>query len=1162
METTIDEVVIEINSKADTANSGLENLKQTISGLTSNLQSGIKQLGNYNTAISKISNTLNSVKQLDFSGIKDISGKLQPISQIQNSTGLRNMLDQLRQIPEITRNLDTKTIEQFTERIKQLSEALSPLAKDLLSIGSAFKTLPSAIKNVSSSVDRLHSRTNKIKKTNDVFLKLVKTVNFAGIIAGISRLGSLIGEAVNLSNEYTENLNLFKVSMGETADEAEKFINKFSEVLGVDPSNVMRYMGDFNSLAKSFGIASDNAYIMSKNLTQLAYDISSFRNISIEDAMQKIRSGFVGEIEPMRAIGVALDEASLQETAYALGINKRVSEMTRAQKTELLYYQMIKKTTMAQGDMARTLIQPANAIRVMKQQFTQLARAIGNIFIPIIMAVLPYIQVLTKMLTEAANAIAKFFGWEGIDTSAWETTTNISSGIEDIGDSASGATKELKKMLAPFDELNVIDFGSDSSGGAGVGTSGGSLGIPLPEYDALSEAVSKNLQNVEENLKKILPYLETIGLIIGAWKIGSSVIEFLNKIGLIKDLSKTLKQTLGISVLIGSAWLEYKSVKKLLEDGLTMEAVIGLLTSTGGAFLGTYLLTGNLQISLIVAAIVGAFNLGLVIGEWIKENYGDSIDYWIEKLDLRIDEDGITVSDVGKIIQVLFNVIIEAVGDVGRKFKRWCEEHPILANGLQSLLDTFLTPLTGGLNKIFGPLFQFGIDAVSEISLGFKAATEGKLPEYIQLLLIRMLLKIISPLTNWIREKFGPVGEKIANGIEGGLKEQQAKLQETIEGTVDKAKDGALTSLTASGEKSGTAFSQGMQTAVTGKQSDLQKTIENVTTKSVSNSQPSINRTAYNSATSLVDNFNSGANSKQSNVTTTLKNLQNNGFANSKLSTTQTAYNQGSTLATQLQSGANSRQTNVTETLKQLQNNGFITSQASTNTTAFNTGLSLVTNIQKGIKSKNLTDTIKTTTNSGFTSSQTEINRTAYNSGSTLMNNLKSGISSSRNNLTTEASNVGEDIGKELGNKISDNMKVNGTTLGRTLNSSLNSSINKIKRNNTGLFGTGGLLAGLLNFTFSFFEDGGFPEMGQMFIARENGPELVGNIGRKAAVANNDQIVDGIAQGVKSGVAEAMGEQQQRQPVNVYVGNKKVYSGYGTYANSENNMYGTNVIKV
>lgn len=1160
METTIDEVVIEINSKADKANSGLKGLEDTIDSLMSKLGNGIKKLKDFSQNISNFTQSINGIQNINTDGIKTLGENLTPISQIGKSTNLKNMLEQLRQIPEVTKELDTETIKEFISKMKELSDALSPLAKDLLIVGNAFKTLPSGIKNVSSAVDKLHSKTNKIKNTNDTFKNLYKTMGSLGIIAGISKIGSLIGKAVNLSNEYVENLNLFKISMGETEKEAGKFVDKFSKVLGVDPSNVMRYMGMFNNLAKGFGISSDKAYLMSKNLTQLSYDMSSFLNIPIDQAMQKIKSGFSGEIEPMRAVGVALDQATLQETAYSLGIKKKVSEMTRAQKTELLYYQMIKRTNTMQGDMARTLIQPANALRVMKQQFTQLARAIGNIFIPIIMKVIPYVMVLTKWLTNLAQSIANFLGFK-IDTSAWENLGDISAGIDDIGDSANSTTKAMKEMLGPFDELNVIDFGKDSGSGNGI-VSGGSLGIELPQYDALSGAINKNLQDAEENLKKIIPYLETIGIIFGTWKIGSSVINFLDKIGLIKDFSSSLKKTLGFGILISSAWLEYKGVKKILEDGLNIDTIINLISSTGGAFLGTYLLTGNLKISLAIAAFVGAFNLGLMIGEWLKEKYKDRIKYYVKTLDIKIDEKGITVDSVGKISGAITFILMEGISDGIKKVNKWIENNPIISNVIKSFINTFLTPLTGGLNQIIGPIFNFGFDAISQIGAGAKAAAEGKLPQYIQSILLDMLLKVISPITSWLRRNFGTMGEKIADAIDGGLRSKQQELQKALEETVDGARNAANNSLKVTGNNVGLTISSGLNQSINNNQYNLQKAIEETTNKSFVNSQANTNRTAYNSGSTLLTNLKNGANSQQSNITSTFTNIQNNGLNSSQFNTNKTAYNVGSELATNIQNGAISQQEAVTSTLLKLEKSGFINSQVQANTTAFNSGISLVTNIQEGIKFKDLTETIKNTANNGFTSSQADINRTAYNSGTNLMSNLQSGILSNKSNLTTEASTIGQDIGKKLGDNISDNMKVNGNTLGKTLNSALNSSIGKIKRNNTGLFGTGGLLSGLLNFTFSFFEDGGFPGMGEMFVARENGPELVGRIGNKTTVANNDQIVSGIKQGVKEAMLESNGGQQQRGPTNVYIGNRKVYSGYGSYANSENNMYGTNVIKV
>lgn len=151
---------------------------------------------------------------------------------------------------------------------------------------------------------------------------------------------------------------------------------------------------------------------MSKNLTQLGYDLSSFFNISVEDAMQKLQSGISGELEPLRRLGYDLSQARLEATALSLGIDKSVQSMTQAEKAELRYYAIMTQVTTAQGDLSRTLEAPANQLRVLSAQFNMAARAIGNIFIPALNTILPYAIAVVQVIREIANAIASLFGFE------------------------------------------------------------------------------------------------------------------------------------------------------------------------------------------------------------------------------------------------------------------------------------------------------------------------------------------------------------------------------------------------------------------------------------------------------------------------------------------------------------------------------------------------------------------------------------------------------------------------------------------------------------------------------------------------------------------------------------------------------------------------------
>ena len=103
----------------------------------------------------------------------------------------------------------------------------------------------------------------------------------------------------------------------------------------IDLSDWIRNQGVFNTLLTGFGDTADRASLMSKNLTQLGYDLSSFFNISVEDSMQKLQSGISGELEPLRRLGYDLSQARLEAVALSLGIDKSVSSMTQAEKAEL-----------------------------------------------------------------------------------------------------------------------------------------------------------------------------------------------------------------------------------------------------------------------------------------------------------------------------------------------------------------------------------------------------------------------------------------------------------------------------------------------------------------------------------------------------------------------------------------------------------------------------------------------------------------------------------------------------------------------------------------------------------------------------------------------------------------------------------------------------------
>ena len=416
------------------------------------------------------------------------------------------------------------------------------------------------IKKLESQLDKLKQSSNKsnfgknigFEKMGAAASKFGSILTGALGVAAVTKMGKSIFNLSNQTADYIETVNLFRTSMGESADKAQEFIDKAESMLGLDPKQMMDSISAFQSLSEGLGISSDRAYIMSQNLTQLAGDLSSLRNMSFETAQKKLLSGFSGQVKPLREYGIALDQASLQETAYSLGLDQKVKNMTKAQKTELIYYQIMKSSQKMQGDLGKSLLSPANALRVMKTEFTRLARAVGSIFIPMIMKIIPVVRAVTQILTSAAKAIADFFGFkmENYDadlSSVGNLLTGISDDIDGVGDSAEDTTKKLNKMLMPFDELNNISLDSGSSGGAGSGSelTGGSLGIDLPQYDmfaSMSGTMDEAIEGIKQKLATLFEPLQNSWDTYGEGVMDSLTYAFEGVLGLFGEIGLSFEE--------------------------------------------------------------------------------------------------------------------------------------------------------------------------------------------------------------------------------------------------------------------------------------------------------------------------------------------------------------------------------------------------------------------------------------------------------------------------------------------------------------------------------------------------------------------------------------------------------------------------------------------
>lgn len=463
---------------------------------------------------------------------------------------------------------------------------------------------------VTGDTDKLNGLASDIEGIDKKSQKSTSKINaFGASIKNMLKSAAFIqtmrylGNAVNKSMEYTESLNLFNVAMGEYADEARKYAETVSEVMGIDPAEWLKAQGTFNILATGFGVTTDKAAIMSKNLTQLGYDISSFYNISVQDAMLKLQSGMAGELEPLRRLGYDLSVARLQEEAYALGIEKKITKMNQAEKSMLRYHAIMSQVTQVQGDMARTLESPANQTRILKAQIDQLNRAIGNIFIPLLNKMLPYLIAMAQAAREAAESIALFFGFSLPEVDYSSASASVGDISTDL-DNANSSAKELKRTLMGFDEINRL---TDDKSGSGAGAGGGvGFDIEPLQYDFLGDALDAETEKIKNEIRA---QLAEITAIVSGFALATGAILVLTGASIPKGLALMAAGAVGLATTVAVNW---NTTDEKLRGAL--KNITGIVAGFGLA-LGAILTFSGINLPLGIAMLaLGAGSLVASVG--------------------------------------------------------------------------------------------------------------------------------------------------------------------------------------------------------------------------------------------------------------------------------------------------------------------------------------------------------------------------------------------------------------------------------------------------------------------------------------------------------------------------------------------------------------------
>lgn len=602
----------ELSNSLKGLNSG--DASQKITRLT-NALTALSQVGNVKISssianqLTAINTALAGLKWTDGDKLTSLANGLRPLSEL-GKANMTTFINQLSKLPKVIEDLEAADIDKFTQQMTALAAAMKPFADEMQKVSNGFSAFPSKIQKLITSTEKYNASARKATTTTGKFTSGLKALNVAAVAITFRKIGHFIAQAVTESNKYQEDLNLFTVALGQYADEAKEYAEYVSDIMGIDPAQWLRNQGIFNTLLTGFGDTAERAQLMSQNLTQLGYDLSSYANIPIEEAMLKLQSGISGELEPLRRLGYDLSQAKLQQTALNLGIKESVANMTQAEKAELRYYAIMTQVTTAQGDMARTLEAPANQLRILQAQLTQAARAIGNIFIPALNAILPYAIAVVQVIREIADALANLAGFKltEVDYSGVNSAAVGAGSLADNLDDAAGAAKKLKQYTAGFDELNVFAPNTGSGSGAGAGGAGG-FDFDLPTYDFLGDAVQTRIGEIKKMIEDTLAEIITI---VSGFMLAVGAILVVTGVNIPLGVGLMAAGAVGLAATVGLNWTAMSS---------ELASTLALITGVVGGFLlalgAIMAFSGaNLPLGIALMALGGASLVTAAVINW------------------------------------------------------------------------------------------------------------------------------------------------------------------------------------------------------------------------------------------------------------------------------------------------------------------------------------------------------------------------------------------------------------------------------------------------------------------------------------------------------------------------------------------------------------------
>lgn len=370
--------------------------------------------------------------------------------------------------------------------------------------------------NVSLNTDSFEKEVKELpSKLGGINSALKGIASAAAAAFGIKALISFGKAAIDIGSSVSEVQNVVDTAFGSMAYKAEEFASTSIEQFGMSTLSAKKTASTYMAMAKGMGINEESASDMAIALTGLTGDVASFFNISQELADVKLKSVFTGETETLKDLGVVMTQANLKAYALQNGITKNLEAMSQAELVGLRYNYVMDSLSLAQGDFAKTSNSWANQTRILSENWKEFLSIIGQ---GLIQVLTPLVQLLNRIvsgLINVAKSLQSLWGVQGESAKQQtESLNSAASGADNLNKSLGGAVdtaKELKKVTAGFDEMNIISS-QQAEGGAG-GSSGTAGNLPIASIGSFTKPdispVKDAAKEVENIFKGLTSYINT-----------------------------------------------------------------------------------------------------------------------------------------------------------------------------------------------------------------------------------------------------------------------------------------------------------------------------------------------------------------------------------------------------------------------------------------------------------------------------------------------------------------------------------------------------------------------------------------------------------------------------------------------------------------------------